>query len=74
MQKALRKYLEEPKGAKPSFYMSAYLLDMVCAMIEFPELKLKWGITPTPIHELFSMLWVDNYIPHFYAICDKVMP
>ena len=41
MQKVLRKYLEAPEGAKPSFYMSAYLLDMVCAMIEFLEMKLK---------------------------------
>lgn len=73
MQKALRKYLEAPEGAKPPFYMSTYLSDMVLAMIEFPELKLKWGSTPTPVHELFSMLWVDNYIPHFYTICDKVM-
>lgn len=33
MQKVLRKYLEAPEGAKPPFYMSAYLLDMVLAMI-----------------------------------------
>lgn len=74
MQKVLRRYLEVPEGAKPLFFMSAYLLDMVCAMIEFLELKMKWGGTPTPVCELFSMLWVENYIPHFYTICDRVMP
>jgi len=74
LQKVLRRYLEAPEGAKPSFFMSAYLLDMVCVMIEFPELKLKWGVNPTPPCELFSMLWSGNYIPHFYTICDRVMP
>lgn len=42
MQKVLRKYLEVSEVAKPQFYMFSYLLDMVLAMIEFPELKLKW--------------------------------
>lgn len=74
MQKVLRRYLEASEGSKPSFFMYAYLLDMVCTMIEFPELKLKWGVNPTPIYELFSMLWSGNYIPHLYTICDRIMP
>lgn len=73
MHKALRKYLEVQEGSKPLFYMSAYLLDMVLAMIDFPKLKIKWAVNPIPIHGLFSMLRADNYIPHFYTICDKVM-
>lgn len=73
MQKALKKYLEALAGAKPSFYLSAYLLDIVLAMIDFPDMRLNWVSNPTPIHELFSILWAENYIPHFYNICDQIM-
>ena len=72
--RALRRYLEAPEEAKPSFFMSAYLLDMVCAKVEFTELKLKWGANSTSVCELFSMLWSGNYIPHFYTICNRIMP
>ena len=73
MLKNLRKHLEAAPDTKPPFYMSAYLLDMTLARIDFPSLKLSWADASRPIQELFSMLWVDNYIPHFYNICDKIM-
>lgn len=74
MQKELRKHIEAPEEAKPPFYMSAYLLDMAIAQINFPDVGLNWVSNPIPIHELFSILWADHYIPHFYTICDKIMP
>ena len=73
MQKTLRKYLEAPTEAKPPFYMSAYLLDMAMAQINFPDIGLSWVGNPIPIHELFFMLWADNYIPNIYTICDKII-
>lgn len=72
--KNLRKYMDAPAESKPPFYMSTYLLDMTLAKIDFPSLKLNWADGAKPIQELFSMLWADNYIPHFYKICDKIMP
>lgn len=42
-------------------------------MIDFPELRLTWLGNPIPVDEFFSILWADNYIPHFYNICDKIM-
>ena len=74
MLKNLRRYMEAPPESKPPFYMSAYLLDMTLAKINFPSLKLNCDDETRPIQELFSMLWADNYIPHFYKICDKIMP
>ena len=74
MQKTLRKYLEAPAESKPPFFMSAYLLDMTLAKIDFLVLRLNWADSTRPIQELFSMLWADNYIPHFYKICDKIIP
>ena len=60
MLRNLRKYLEAPAESKPPFYMSAYLLDMTLAKIDFPSLRLNWADGARPIHELFSMLWADN--------------
>lgn len=74
MQKALKSHIEAPSEAKPPFFMSAYLLDMVMAQINFPDISLNWVSNSIPVHELFSMLWADNYIPHFYTICDRIMP
>ena len=74
MQKTLKKYLEAPSDTKPPFYMSAYLLDMAMARINFSDISLNWVSNPIPIHELFFLQWADNYIPHFYTICDRIMP
>ena len=46
---------------------------MALAMIDFPDLRLNWVDSSSPIQELFSMLWADNYIPHFYSICEKII-
>lgn len=73
MLKNLEKHMEAAPDSKPPFYMSAYLLDMTLEKIDFPSLKLNWADEARPIQELFLMLWVDNYIPHFYHICDQIM-
>ena len=39
----LKKHKDAPRGKDPLFYTVAYLLDLVCAPVHFPELKLQWG-------------------------------
>jgi len=74
MIKALKTHLEAPEAAKPPFFMAAYLLDMVMAQVDFPDISMRWVSNSVPVHEFFSLLWVDNYIPHFYTICDRIAP
>ena len=43
------------------FYMSTYLMDVMCANIEFPSLKWKWESSLPSIHIYCKMLWEKNY-------------
>lgn len=70
----IRKYKDVVKGSEPPFFMAAYILDLVCVAIPFPELNLFWKCNTLAIHEMFQILWVDKYPVHFYSICSIIMP
>lgn len=58
----------------PSFYMSAYIMDVICFSFYFPSMGWKWTLEdPTPIHLYHDILWESKYQSHFYRICNKVM-
>jgi hypothetical protein len=62
------------KGRPAPFYMSAYLMDVVCFMTPFP--LMGWSWTPTsaePIHLYHSKLWEDKAKDFFYEICNYVV-
>jgi hypothetical protein len=62
------------KGKPAPFYMSAYLMDVVCFMTPFP--LMGWSWTPTnaePIHLYHSKLWEDKEKDFFYEICNYVV-
>ncbi len=60
--------MDEPLEVKPPFDMSMYLLDLVSTNIDFAELELRWVLGSPPVPNVFSVMWVDNFIPHFYNI------
>ena len=58
----------------PPFYMSAYIMDVVCFTSYFPTMGWKWTIQdPTPIHIYHNILWESKYETDFYKICHGVM-
>jgi hypothetical protein len=61
---------EAPRLKNPSFYMYAYLIDVICSSIPF----LQWVGTGTLIYPLCIYncceLWESNYKKHVYDICD----
>jgi hypothetical protein len=62
------------KGQLAPFFMSAYIMDVVCFMTPFP--LMGWNWTPTsvdPIHVYHSKLWEDKLRDFFYEICNRVV-
>jgi len=63
--------IEYPKGMKnPSFYMSSYLIDTICATNYFFSFNWAWTLDQIPIHVYFFQLWEDNCKENFYDLCD----
>ena len=42
------------------FYMSTYLMDVMCANLEFPSLEWKWEPSLPSIHVYCKMLWENS--------------
>jgi hypothetical protein len=62
------------KGKPTPFYMSAYIMDVICFMIPFPLMGWRW--TPTniePIHFYHSNLCEDKEKYFFYEIYNYVV-
>jgi hypothetical protein len=59
-----------PGMKNPSFYMSAYLIDVVCSSIQFPTFGWSWDQNQPLVHVYCSELWEVNYKKHIYDICD----
>jgi hypothetical protein len=62
------------KGKPTPFFMSAYIMDVVCFMTPFP--LMGWSWTPNsvePIHIYHSKLWEDKAKDFFYEICNWVV-
>jgi hypothetical protein len=62
-----------PGLKKLGFYMSSYLIDVVCSSISFPTMGWDWNPSLPPIHIYFSELWDNNYKRYLYDICDHFM-
>ena len=58
----------------PPFYMSAYIMDVICFTSYFPTMGWKWTTQdPLPIHVYHSMLWDSKYKNHFYKVYHGFM-
>lgn len=57
-------------GNPPEFYMSSYLIDIVCAANHFPGMGWKWAPTEPPVQVYCQDLWEHKYIRHYTRICD----
>ena len=52
------------------FYMSSYLLDVMCASWEYPSLGWKWKPYSLSIHVYCKMLWDNKYKEDYELICN----
>ena len=52
--------------------MSTYLMDVMCANIEFPSLEWKWESSLPSVHVYRKMLWENKYKEDYDQICNKV--
>jgi hypothetical protein len=62
------------KGKPTQFFMSAYIMDVVCFMTPFP--LMDWSWTPNsvePIHIYHSKLWEEKEKDFLYEICNWVV-
>lgn len=58
----------------PEFYMSSYLIYIVCAAANhFPGMGWKWAPTEPPVQVYCQDLWEHKYIRHYTRICDHFM-
>jgi hypothetical protein len=66
--------LAKSKGQPAPFYMSTYIMDVICFITPFP--LMNWSWTPTsakPIHFYHSKLWEDKAKDLFYEIYHNVV-
>ena len=56
------------------FYMSTYLMDVMCANLEFPSLEWKWELSFPSIHVYCKMLWENKYMEDYDQIYNKFFP
>ena len=56
------------------FYMSTYLMDVMCANLEFPSLEWKWEPSLPSVHVYCKMLWENKYKEDYDQICNKFFP
>ena len=55
---------------KHQFFMSSYILDVICANREYPSLGWKWESNLSPIHVYCKMLWENKYNEDYAFICN----
>ena len=51
--------------------MSTYLMDVMCANIEFPSLEWKWEPSLPSVHVYYKMFWENKYKEDYDQICNK---
>ena len=56
------------------FYMSTYLMAVMCANIEFPSLEWKWESSLPLVHVDCKMLWENKYKEYYDQICNNFFP
>ena len=52
------------------FYMSSYIMDVMCASLEFSSLGWKWESNLPLIHLYYNMLWDTKYKDDYELICN----
>ena len=58
----------------PPFFLSAYVMDTICFVSDFPIMGWKWTMqNPLPIQFYHKVLWESKFIPHFYKIFHGVI-
>lgn len=58
----------------PSFFLSAYVMDAICFVYDFPIMGWRWTVqNPLLIQVYHKVLWKSNFIPRFFKICHGVM-
>jgi hypothetical protein len=62
-----------PGMKKPCFYMSTYLIDVICSSTPFPNLGWNWDMDHPHVHVYCSELWDIKYKRYFYDICDHFL-
>ena len=53
------------------FYMSSYILDVMCASQEYPYLGWKSKPYLLSIHVYYKMLWENKYKEDYEHICNE---
>ena len=56
------------------FYMSTYLMNVMCASLEFPSLVWRWESNLPLIHVYCKMLRETKYKEDYEMICSKLFP
>ena len=53
--------------------MSSYLLDVMCASIEYPSLGWKWEPNLLSVHVYCKMIWENKYKEDYELICNGLL-
>ena len=56
------------------FFMSSYLINVMCSSLEFPSLGWKWESNLSSIHVYYKMLWEIEYKEDYELICNGLFP
>jgi hypothetical protein len=59
------------EGEAPTFYMSTYFLDVMCAINIFSNMNMRWHVAKLSVHIYFNMLWEQHYKKSYSLICDE---
>jgi hypothetical protein len=54
--------------------MSSYLMNVMCASLEFPSLGWKWESNLPLIHVYYKILWETKYKEDYELICNGLFP
>ena len=52
------------------FFMSSYILDVMCVSIKFPSLGWNWEPNLPSVHVYFKILWDNKYKQDYELICN----
>jgi hypothetical protein len=66
-------WAQKENGKASPFFMSAYIMDVVCSMTPFPLMRWSWNpIKDEPIHVYHSKLWENKAANFMYKIFNWV--
>ena len=56
-----------------NFFFSAFIIDVLCTELQYPNLGWNWTLMAPPIPIYYSSLWDNNYPTMFYDICEHFL-